>query len=190
MAESINSLKEMALRVLTTEAFRYINQVAYQDYQELAGQNAKLRGVTASYFTYNGTIYPNTTRNGETVRLVNVVAPALHYSLYEAYDGIVRRTTTAGTIEVSNYFRAVLSASANGIVLDELLPAILVGHLRGEFLAAEYAIIDGDISGTQPHHWEPIETTRRNIEAIKEHYAHTIAILRDQLMNKLLLESR
>lgn len=195
MSESVNVLKDKALQILLTESFRYINQLAYEEQFALAQANARVRGVTASFFMYAGDIYPDKTKNGESVRLVNVVAPPLHYSLYEEFDAINKRSVHAGIMDVSNYFRAVLSYSVNGIVLDELLPAVLVNALKGEFTDEEFSLINYGVYTAQIPRimaitgWEPIEATRKTIEDIKRHYANTILILRDQLMNKLLLAS-
>lgn len=188
MSESINSLKDKALQILITESFRYINQQTHHGHVELARKNAKLRSVTANYFTYNGYIYPNTTSTGESVRLTNVIAPSLHYSLYEEFDGLTKQMEKAGSVEISNYFRAVLSYSVNGIVLDELLPGILVSHLRGDFTVEEFSLINDGLSDVKSR-WEPIEVTRQNILDIKNHYANTISLLRSMLMDKLLMAS-
>lgn len=189
MSETVNTLKEQALQLLTTESFRYLNQMSYQECTELARENAIIRGVNgARYFMYAGLIYPDKSKVGDPMRLVNVVAPPLHYSLYERFDEITKRTEHAGLTDVSNYFRAVISYSINGVVLDALLPAILVNKLREEFTVEEFSLInDGD---PQPaNRWESVDVTLQTIEKIKIHYASTIRALRDMLMDKLLMAS-
>jgi hypothetical protein len=186
MTESINSLKELAHQVLMKKSFRYINKLACEEFTELASKNAKLRGVTTSFFLCNGDIYPKDLVREFTLATIPL-APALHYTLFEEFDDIVKRSNETGTNEISNYFRAVLSNSTNGIVLDELLPTILVNHLREFFDDREYELINFGVSNLQSR-WEPITATRKNIEDIKNHYVTTINILRNLLMNKFLLQ--
>ena len=188
MSESVNSLKEEALQLLLKESFRHINRMAYEDFSELARKNANIRNINAGFFLFAGEVYPHKDNIGTPVRSNPIAAPPLHYSLFEEYDAIVKRTNSSGMTKLCNYYRAVLSASINGIVLDELLPTILVSSLKHAFTKEQYSLINCGVSDVQSR-WQPIEDTRKVIEDIKKHYMDTIIILRNMLMDKFLLSS-
>jgi hypothetical protein len=185
MSETINSLREMAHQQLMNESFRYIQQVETEGLKELAIRNGIIRKTSAKHFFYLGEIHPQEPVTAAPMNNAN--APPLHYSLYEDYDNIMKRSGDSGIIDVSNYFRAVLSYSNNGIVLDALLPSILVNHLKEFFTDIEYDFINyGGALSERPS----MDETKKNIEDIIQHYKGAIAILREMLMNKLLLLSR
>lgn len=186
MTASVNSLKERAFQFLLKETFTHIYQAAHDDYVLLARENAHIRQVNASFFTYMGEIYPKKTENGSSIANVQVLAPPLHYSLLASFDTISDRIANAGYTEMTNLFTAILSQSINGIVLDALLPDVLINILKQEFTLEEYALINHGLSQHQ-HSWQPLEVTKQNIQEIKTHYASSLLLLRGLLMDKLLL---
>jgi len=163
-----------ALTFLCDEVFTYIDQTINESFTVLAKENAKIRGCNSSHFMYKGTIYPKYPKTGNY--------SMLHVSLYSTLDEILKQEQESGKEDIKNFFSAVLSASANGIVLDALLPAILVSSLKRSTPELAYQTIN------MSDKWIPIETTRTDIVAIKIHYAKTIERLREVLMEKMLLQ--
>lgn len=165
-----------AQTLLCKEVFAYVDKMTNEAFAQLARENSKIRGCAASHFMYQGAIYPDHSQGGTYAML--------HVTLYDTFDEIVRQRKDSGREEIKNFFSAVLNISANGIVLDALLPTILVNSLKKEFDEPIYKIINQG----SPDHWVSIETTRTNIIAIKHHYAKTIERLREILMEKFLLQ--
>jgi hypothetical protein len=165
-----------ALTFLCDEVFTYIDQTINESFTVLAKENAKIRGCNSSHFMYKGTIYPKYPKTGNY--------SMLHVSLYSTLDEILKQEQESGKEDIKNFFSAVLSASANGIVLDALLPTILVNSLKRSMPELAYQSIDK----SPPNKIISIDTTRTDIIAIKIHYAKTIERLREVLMEKMLLQ--
>jgi len=181
-----DAIKAKAHRILLEETFIHIEQDLDERYFNLAKDSAIARGTTASFFMYNGEVYPKRTTNGTVIRTVKVVAPPLHYSLYDRFSEIAKYAQQINRTSVANFFSAVLSLSAHEIVLDELLPSVLTGVLRQKLGSDAYQFLNAGHPPFQKR-TESLELTKANIVKIKEHYAETISYLREILVEQLLL---
>lgn len=179
----VNSLQEDAVDFLLEETFEHINSIMHEQYKELGRRNAELCHKFETRFIYNGVIYPP-----NDIRTIPYGSklPALHYSLLSELDTINRTIAQSDYHYIKNFFIAAVGQSHNAIVLDELLPSVLVSALKLRFNRTSYNILDTGICGNLQQ--EPISTTRANIEKIKSHYADTISMLKNLLMDKLLLQ--
>jgi len=183
---SCDAIKAKAHRILLEETFIHIEQDLDERYFNLAKDSSIARGIIASFFMHNGEVYPKRSTNGTPIYKVKVLAPPLHYSLYDRFSEITKYLRQIDRTSVANFFSAVLSSSAHGIVLDELLPSVLTGALRQKLGSDAYQLLD---TGHPPFQkpTEPLEVTKANIVKIKEHYAETISYLRETLVEQLLL---
>lgn len=183
---SCDAIRAKAHRILLEETFIHIEQDLDERFFNLAKDSSVARGVTASFFMCNGEIYPKRSVNGTVIRNTRVFAPPLHYSLYDRFSEITRYMQQIDRTSVANFFSAVLSVSANNVVLDELLPSVLTGTLRQKLGSDAYTLLNAGHNHFQ-RSTEPLEVTKANIFKIKEHYAETISYLRETLVEQLLL---
>lgn len=178
---TVNSIKELAVKVLLDETFSHINKEIHEIYVTLAKENSLLRNIESVHFLYDGIVYPTRNVNG-TIKSNKTIPglPTLHYSLLEDLDKANRLSADAGFNYIKNYFVAVITHSYNGLVLDALLPAMLINTIKRELSPEEFYVINNTA--------EPLVDTKINIARIKNHYSETIINLRKVMIDKLLLE--
>ncbi|RLB94683.1 MAG: hypothetical protein DRH26_00580 [Deltaproteobacteria bacterium] len=181
MTSLCNELKEKSIDILIKETFQHIADMKQEAYINLARENARLRQIDSKYFFYNGLIYPKTVSNNTPPKVIN-----LHFSLMDEAEKIENKEVDSGYHQIKNYFVAVITHSYNGLVLKELLPKPLINKLRNKLSIEDFDFVDQGVLGNNAY--EPKVITMGNIAMIKNHYAETIILLREILMDKLLLQ--
>jgi hypothetical protein len=138
-----NDLKQEALDVLMNETFSYTKKEMAQKHLDIGKRNSQLRGTDVEYFMCDGIIYPLEMYDGTPTAGCNFEGiTTLHFSLMEELQLSNAWMSTAGYERIKNYFAAVLSASFNGIVLDELLLPSLVNKLRRHFKPDQFKSVN------------------------------------------------
>lgn len=185
---STNSYKHLALNHLLNETFSHIHQQQYKQYTALAQTNSQIQKThvkNVQFFMYNGIIYPPRTKGGLSVTSqVTVFAPPLHPTLNKKFETIQEMDKAAGYNSIRNFFISVLNASCNNIVLDKFIPSILLTSLQKRLGEEEFKILNYGVFMLD----EPIETTKGNIKKIEEHYADSIVLFRELLIQQFLLQ--
>lgn len=176
----LNGYKSSALMVLMHEAFTHVRQAQNEAYLELAQENGDIRGLVCDLFVYEGIIYPKETYQGTYVNQ-SAGAPPLHYSLIPKFSKIMNMQDDSGYREIKNLFIAILDISANGIVLRNMLPGVLVDAVQAKISDKGFQAIDLGVDGVLRHE------TEAAMEELRDHYADTLATVKMLLMDKLLL---
>jgi hypothetical protein len=178
---SVNQNKERAMSILLDESFKHVQNKLKKIHGDIARKNASIRGISATYFVYDGIIYPNNQTHTTSTGYI----PPLHYSLLEEFDKTTRMMEEAGYTTIKNFFIAILENARHPKVLEELLPQVLVNKLRTEFGDEFVSVSQGNWDNMQS---ESLELANKRIIHVKENFEECIVMLRNLLMDKLLLQ--
>lgn len=188
----LNSLRSIALAALLKETFSHFAQHVRQKHIDLVHKNNLIRGTSASYFMHNGFLYPTETPEGLSTIGMQMRAPPLHWSLTGELEQVAKIGREFQYNYIKNFFSDVLSISANGMVLDALLPPVLVDAIRKEFTQREdFETLNHGVEwqfGVAPAKAKPDDAVQADIEHLQYHYEDAIMKVRELLMEKLLLE--
>lgn len=177
----LHVLQKSAIQLLLNEVFQHVFDSMQEQYLKLGKCNAQLMQSTSTFFLHKGTVYPEWDKPQAPYGL-----PTLHYSLLSEFDAIEQTLDQEYYQDLKNFFTAVIGQSANGIVLEALLPSMLFNTLKTSFFPIHFNALDtGVYFGLQQ---EPLLTTQQKIHAIKTHYKQTVTTLQHILMDKLLLQ--
>jgi hypothetical protein len=181
----INHLKKLAINILITETFSYMDAQLDEQFRALAKENQALTGIPDDRYLYDCMLFPIDSRDGV---ISNIPSTALHYSLYEKHKALYRELESVSRIHICNYFTAVVNASYNNLVLHQLLPSILISTLQQKLTTEDYDSIN---RGSIFNHQQlaiSVGTTEAAIQDIKNNYKTAIGILKKVLMDKFLLQ--
>jgi hypothetical protein len=181
----VNRLKKVAVNCLITEVFSYMDGQRDEQYIAIARKNSQLHNQPSIYFSFKGVMYPDPSSS------LNIMGQSLplHPSLFAEHLNVCDQKNDWVRINITNYLTAIVNASHNKIVLNQLLPDVLISTLQQKFTPVEYSIIDAG----SPHgriSIQPVKDTKVRVEDIKIHYRSAITELKKVLMDKFLLQGR
>lgn len=170
-----NNIKAEALDILMKETFSIINNNIKIQSALIGKKNAEIQGIANNSFIYNQEGFPE--------NFQHYMYLTLHHSLTREMDKLLETRNDDSYTAIKNFFIAILNIVDQGIYLNQVLPEVLVSALSSKLTTYEFKCLNfGD---TLNHNKD---ATDRIIEDIKIHYAKTITLLKNILMEKLLIQ--